>query len=59
MKSADLQGTTPKAFHWSEYYGTGGISPVCPAKAKNPFQPSWSLPANIIIDSISIQLWII
>jgi len=59
MKPADLQGTTLLGFHGNEYHGTGGILQVCPAKAKNPFQRNWGLPANIVIDSIVFKLWII
>jgi hypothetical protein len=59
MKSADLQGATAQEFNWNEYHETGGISPVCPTKAEILFQRSWRLAANIIIDSISFQLWII
>jgi hypothetical protein len=53
MKSADLQGTTAQAFHWNEYHGICGIPPVCPTKAEIPFQRSWRLPGNIIIESVS------
>jgi len=56
MKSADLQGTTAQAFHWNEYHGICGIPPVCPTQAEIPFQRSWRLPGNIIIESISFQL---